>query len=100
MPALRPRKEALRHYFVNSPARRGRPVEQIRAGSFGGFARQLLVQHRGVVSDRPQNDGGLLEVFGLDAIQHVLIRMMGAATVIKWILNELEAGQANGIERK
>ena len=44
-------------------------------------------------------DGGLLHVVGLDAVVDVLVRVVGPGVVLDLVLDELEAGQADAVER-
>src|SRR5262249_44515608 len=78
-------------------ARRGR-----RRASRRGWnrpARQLLVERRRLVNERGHDDGGLLQVVGRDAVEDVLVGVVGAGLVLDGVLDELEGGQADAVER-
>src|SRR5271154_7594678 len=65
-----------------------------------GLARQHLVAHGGVVDESRDNYGGLLQVFWLQPVIHVHVRVVCAGFVIERILNELESWDADGIKRQ
>jgi len=58
----------------------------------GRFARQFFVQHRCVIHKGRHDDGSLFQIVGLNAVENIFIRMVGAAAVIERVLKELEAG--------
>src|SRR4051812_33624561 len=62
------------------------------------FARKPLVLVGGVISKGGDNDGGLLEVFGLNAVKDVFVGVMSAARIIQRILNKLKARQTDAIK--
>src|SRR5438270_8360826 len=65
-----------------------------------GLARELLVAHGGLVDEGGHDDGGLLHVVLLYALVGVLGRVVRARVVVNRVLYELEAGQADGVERE
>src|SRR5213592_460369 len=73
--------------------------EERQTGLLRRFTRQFFVQHRGVIHEGGHNDRGLLQFVRLNAIENVFIRMVRAAAVIERVLNELEAGQTDVVER-
>src|ERR1041385_8329422 len=62
------------------------------------FARQFLVLHRGIIDERGHDDGGLLQVVGLNAVEHVGVRVVRPRPILDGILDELKAGQADAVE--
>src|SRR5205807_4633767 len=57
----------------------GRPssvVDRLPSGGRRRLARDLLVPHRRVVDESGHDDGSLLQVVRLDAVEHVLIRVV------------------------
>ena len=62
------------------------------------FARDHLVAHGGVVDEGRFDRCGLLEVGRLEALVNILVRVVGAGFIVERILNELEAGKADGVE--
>src|SRR5580693_4181345 len=62
------------------------------------LAREHLIAHRGVVDERSFDERGLSEVFGLQSFEGVHIRMMCARAVVERVLDELESGEADGVE--
>src|SRR5205814_8259884 len=65
-----------------------------------GLARELLVAHGRLVDEGGHDDGGLLHVVLLYALVRVLRRVVRARVVVNRVLYELEAGQADGVERE
>src|SRR6266850_2029703 len=63
-----------------------------------GFARQLLVAHGGLVNERRHDRRGLLHVVGLNAIEHILIRMVRARIVFDLVLDKLKSRQADPVK--
>src|SRR6266566_5149472 len=57
---------------MQHPTPYGRPKVK-RSFFVRGLARQLFVEHGGVISKRSQDGGGLFEVVGLDAIKDIRI---------------------------
>ena len=68
------------------------------------FRQRLARQHLGAIGrvvDKRSDDGRRLhQVAGLDAVVDVHIGVVRARVVVHRVLNELEAGQAHGVERK
>src|ERR1051326_6795923 len=64
-----------------------------------GLARELLVAHGGLVDEGGHDDGGLFHVVLLYALEGVLRRVVRARAVVYLVLYELEAGQADVVER-
>ena len=62
-----------------------------------GFAGHHLVALGGVVEEDGFDDGGLLEVGGVEAVYGVHVRVVGAGLVVHGVLDELEAGEADGV---
>src|SRR3954467_2943279 len=58
-----------------------------------GLARQLRVEHRGLVDEGGHDGRGLLHVVRLYALEGVLRRVVSARVVLHFVLYELEAGQ-------
>ena len=77
------------HQSINPP---------IHPSPLGCFARQLVLDHGGLVGEGGHDDGGLFEVLGLQAVEHVGVGVVGAGTVFDGVLDELERGQLDGIE--
>src|SRR4051812_32476381 len=50
--------------------------------------------------ERSLDHGGLLQVFALQAVVHIVIRVVSALAVLDLVLDELEAGQTDAIERE
>src|SRR5712692_3617403 len=101
---------AARRTLENSPAPRSLCQDSDRrrkltiwagriSASRRGFARELFVAHRGLVNERGHNSRGLLHVIGLNAIEHVLIRVMRARIVLDLVLDKLKSRQADTVER-
>src|SRR5437763_8303899 len=65
---------------------------------FEGLARELRVEHGGLVDEGGHDGGGLLHVVRLYALEGVLRRVVRARVVVNRVLYELEAGQADGVE--
>lgn len=63
-----------------------------------GFARQQLVAHSGVIGEGGRDHRGLHQILALSVIEDVQVGVMGTSVVVEVILNELEAGQADGVE--
>ena len=76
--------------------RSGLLVAQLGVGH--GFARNHLVAHGGVVEEDGLDGGDLREIGRLQALVGVHVGVVSAAFVVGRILNELEAGQADGVE--
>jgi len=55
------------------------------------LARQLIIAHRGVVNECRHDRGSLFHVVTLNAVEHILIRMVCARVVFNFVLDELEA---------
>lgn len=64
-----------------------------------GFAGEGFIAERGLVQERSHDDGGLLEVVALDAVAEVLVGVVGAGAVLDRVLDELEGGNTDGVER-
>ena len=62
------------------------------------FAGEHLVALGGVVDEDRLYGGELLEVGGLEALDGVFVGVVGAGFVVHIVLNELEAGEADGVE--
>ncbi len=62
------------------------------------FTRQLLIKHCRVVDESRHDGCGLLHVVALNAIKHILVRMVSARVVLNLVLNELEAGKTDRIK--
>ena len=63
-----------------------------------GFAREHVVCHGCVVEEGCHDYGGLLQVVFLNPVHHVLIGVVGAGVVFDGVLDELKAGDTDGIE--
>ena len=72
-------------------------VDEFRVGS--RLARQLLIHHGRVVDEGGHDHRGLLHVVGLDPIEDVLVGVVSPRVVLDLVLDELEAGQADAVER-
>jgi hypothetical protein len=62
------------------------------------LARQHLFAHGGVVDEGSFDGGGLSEIFGLQGLISVHVGVMRAGAVVERILDELKAGNADGVE--
>src|SRR5271165_2682918 len=62
------------------------------------FTREHLVAHGGVVDESGFDERGLGQVFGLQAFVGVHVRMMCARGIVERVLDELKAGEADGVE--
>src|SRR5690242_5986157 len=60
------------------------------AAGGGWLAREALVEHRSVVDEGGHDDGGFLQIFRLDAVEDILVRVVRAALVFNLVLDELE----------
>ena len=97
-----PSASALRHRHRRDRAGRSPTAGRVPAAGSAlgaGLAGQLLVHHGGVVHEGGHDRGGLLHVLGLDAVEDVLVGVVGPGVVLDLILDELEAGQADAVER-
>jgi len=63
------------------------------------LAWQLLISHRRVIDERGNDRRGLLHVIGLNAVEHILIRVMRARVVFDLVLDELKSRQTYVIKR-
>src|SRR5204863_4195735 len=63
------------------------------------FSRQFFVAHGGVIDEGGHDDGGLLEVILRGAVEYVHVGMVRARAVLQRILDELETGEADSVER-
>ena len=62
------------------------------------FARDHLIAHGGVVDEDGFDRGDLLQVAGLQVLVGVHVGVVRAGFVVGVVLNELEAGDADGVE--
>jgi hypothetical protein len=76
--------------------RRDLLIAQLGVGH--GFAGHHLVAHGGVVEEDGLDGGDLCEVGGLQALVGVHVGVVSAALVVHRVLDELEAGEADGVE--
>jgi hypothetical protein len=71
-----------------------------RLPSRHGLARELLVADCGLVNEGRHDGRGLLHVFSLNAIKHVLVRVVRARVVFNLILNKLKTRQPDTVKRE
>src|SRR6185369_1934460 len=64
------------------------------------LAWELFVAHGGEIDKGGHNDGRLLHVVLLQAVEDVHRGVMRAGVVFQLVLNELKTGQAYGVERE
>ena len=69
----------------------------LRAGI--GFARKEIGAHRGLPGEARDDDGRLHQVLALEPLVGVQVRVVRARLVLDLVLDELEPGQADGVER-
>src|SRR5579863_5975641 len=65
---------------------------------FDRLAWEHLVAHRGVVDEARDDYGRLFQVFGLQPVVDIHIRVVGTGFVFEGILNELESRDTDRIE--
>ena len=71
-----------------------------RSGGLGlRLARELFVEVSGIVDECRHDHRRLLHILFLDAVKEVLVRVVRARFVFDIVLDELEAGEADAVER-
>jgi len=84
-----------RDYCTGEDAFDGGAQFLLQFGLGQGFAGHHLVALGCVVDEDGFDGGNLLQVGGLQAFDDNLVGMMGARLVVEYVLNELEAGNAD-----
>lgn len=59
------------------------------------LSREAFIAHCGLVDERRHDDGGLLEIVGLDVVQHVQVGVASVCLVVYLVLNKTHDRQAH-----